>query len=47
MEVFESIVRYEWVTGAAHGSSMVQKKAPSSQKRKAAPLDAKLSNISE
>jgi hypothetical protein len=37
MEVFESVVRHnEWVTGATHGSSKIQKVAPSSRKRKAA-----------
>jgi hypothetical protein len=37
VEGLESIVRHEWVTGAAHGSSKIQKMAPSSRKRKAAP----------
>jgi hypothetical protein len=42
MEVFESVVRHEWVTKAAHGSSRIPKIVPSSWKRKAAPDEKSL-----
>jgi hypothetical protein len=40
---FESVVRHEWVTGATHRSSKIQKMAPSSWERKAAPDEISLS----